>query len=165
MKNFSRNAAGITFLTWLIFSPVPEDKQSSLQVIERVPGGDQSLPFLGKRKKFDLAFHHRLEQHFPDWEARIDYQKKQEELYKSARKKKYEIKRLRMLDSNRYYTKEELDAIAYFEGTDNYAEYQDLKTRPNIFDTRQSFLLKMHDDNMRNQFLEAYNRKDNSFTN
>ena len=39
---------------------------------------------LGKRKKFDLAFHRRLEQHFPDWEELMNYQKKQEKLYNSA---------------------------------------------------------------------------------
>jgi len=31
---------------------------------------------LGKRKKFNIGFHRRLEQYFPDWKNRIDYQKK-----------------------------------------------------------------------------------------
>jgi hypothetical protein len=34
---------------------------------------------LRKRKKFDITFHRRLEQHFPDWVERMAYQKKQEE--------------------------------------------------------------------------------------
>ena len=32
---------------------------------------------LSKRKKFDLAFHRRLERYFPDWKEQMDYQKKQ----------------------------------------------------------------------------------------
>ena len=30
------------------------------------------------KKKFDAAFHRRLEQHFPDWQGRIDSQRKQD---------------------------------------------------------------------------------------
>ena len=65
----------------------------------------EDYPFLGKRKKFDLDFHHQLEQYFPDWKERMDYQKKQEEFYKSAMKRKREIKRLRLLDNKDWYSK------------------------------------------------------------
>ena len=67
----------------------------------RICGGDGESRLalvLGKRKKFDLAFHRRLEQHFPDWEERMAYQKKQAEFYKSAMRKKKEIVKLRMAD-------------------------------------------------------------------
>ncbi len=118
-------------------------------------GGREDYSFLGKRKKFNLAYHRRLEKRFPDWQNRIDYQKKQEELYKSAMKKQREIKRLKDV----FYTKEELDAIDYFHGTGIYRKHQDPRVKPNIFDTRQSFLLKMHDDQMRDEFLASFNRK------
>ena len=128
-------------------------------MVEQLRGGESSKK--GKRENFDIAFHRRLEQHFPDWKERMDYQKRQEEIYKSAMRKRNEIKRLRLLENSDFYTKEELDAIAYFEGTGKYAEYQDLRTKPNIFDSRQSFLLKMHDESLRNEFLNSFNRINN----
>ena len=109
------------------------------------------------KKKFDLSFHRRLEKHFPDWDERMSYQKKQEKFYKSARMKQAELRRVRMIDQPSLYTKEELDAIDYVRGTGFYASQQDPKMKPNIYDTRQSFLLKMHDDQMRNAFLNSLN--------
>lgn len=54
-------------------------------------------------------------------------------------------------------TKEELDAVAYFHGTGFYANEQDpLKNpKPSIFDTRQSFLFKMHNSKVRTNFLNS----------
>ena len=121
------------------------------------PGGRQE----SKRKKFDLVLHARLMKTFPDWEQRMGYQKKQEEFYKSAMRKKREIERVKNLDNTRYYTKEELNAINYFHGTGFFQEYQDPKLKPNIFDTRQTFLFKMHDDKLRNEFLNSLNRRNN----
>jgi hypothetical protein len=112
---------------------------------------------LGKRKKFNIVFHRRLEKYFPDWEKRIDYQKKQEKFYKSSQKKRRELKKLRIKERPNVYTKEELDAISYFQGTGIYIRYQDPKTKPNIFDTRQTYLLKMHDPVLRNNFLNSLN--------
>lgn len=86
------------------------------------------------------------------------FQKKQEELYKVAMQKKREIKRLGMIENPKFYTKEELDAIDYFNGTGIYAKYQDIRTKPNIFDTRQSFLRKMHDPIALDNFLDSFNR-------
>lgn len=117
-------------------------------------GGDGTVPKsdsfvfqtgLRKRKKFDMTFHRRLEQHFPDWVERMAYQKKQEEFSKLAMKKKRELKRLRIKENSNFYTKEELDAIDYFQGTGFYQKHQDPELKPNIFDTRQTFLFKMHD--------------------
>jgi len=113
----------------------------------------------GKSKKFNIVFHRRLEKYFPDWKERMDYQKKQEEFYKSAMKRKKEIKRLRLLDNKDYYTKEELDAMDYFNGTGFYQKEQDPKQKPNIFDTRQTFLLKMHNPILRNTFLNSLNSR------
>ena len=74
-------------------------------------------------------------------------------------KRKNEIKRLRLLDNKNYYTKEELDAMDYFNGTGFYQKEQDPKQKPNIFDTRQTFLLKMHNRILRNNFLNSLNSR------
>ena len=131
-------------------------------------GGERSKPEfdsfvlqtgLGKRKKFNIVFHHRLEQHFPDWKGRMDYQEKQEKFYKLAMKRREEINRLRLIDNKYYYTKEELNAINYFYGTGFYQKQQNSELEPNIFDTRQTFLFKMHDRVARNNYLKFSNGK------
>ena len=160
-KNFWSSMFLGYFLFLVSFNVLtPEFHRQSHVVIEQVRGGGrEDYPFLGKRKKFDLDFHHQLEQYFPDWKERIEYQKKQEEFYKSAIKKEREIKRLGLLNNKNWYTKEELDAMAYFNGTGFYQKEQDPSQKPNIFDTRQTFLLKMHDDKLRNNFLNSLNSK------
>lgn len=139
-----------------IQSPTTEpclEKTIGRQTALKICGGDKFFG-LGKRRKFDLAYHRRLEKRFPDWQKRVDYQKKQEELYKSAMKKQREIKRLRIKDV--FYTKEELDAIDYFHGTGIYRKHQDPSVKPNIYDTRQSLLIKMHDPVMCKNFIKTY---------
>ncbi len=95
---------------------------------------------------------------FPDWEGRINYQKNQEEFYKSAMKKQSELKKLRIKATSGFYTKEELDAIDYFHGKGFYAKAQNPNVKPNIFDTRQSFLKKMHNPVMRQNFIKSFKR-------
>ena len=165
-------------LTVLLFDEVPfqkpqnsgifENNISSVLAINSRGGGSKgrSGSFVlqtssGKRKKFNIVFHRRLEKYFPDFNGRMVYQKKQEKFYKSAQKKRRELKKLRIKETPNFYTKEELDAISYFQGTDFYSKHQDPKVKPNIFDTRQSFLLKMHDDKLRNEFLNSFNRRNN----
>ena len=109
----------------------------------------------------DSDLHRRLEKHFPDWEERMSYQEKQAEFYKSALRKKKEIIKLRMIDDSSLYSEEELDSINYFKGKGCYARYQDPSAAPNIFDTRQSFLLKMHDTSAREKFLKSFRRINN----
>ena len=109
-------------------------------------------------QKMDLTLHRLLERHFPDWEERMAYQEKQAKLYKSARKKKKEIIKLRIKDNSSFYSEKELDSIRYFEGKGYYARCQDPSVAPNIFDTRQSFLLKMHNTTAREKFLKSFNR-------
>ena len=119
----------------------------------------RTLPINNRKnkKKFDERFHRKLEQHFPDWQGRIDFQRKQEKFYKSAMKRQAALRGTKMMDIRTRYTKEELDAIAYFQGTSFYQKQRNPKTKPNIFDTRQSFLLKVHDDQMKNAFLNSFN--------
>lgn len=52
-------------------------------------------------------------------------------------------------------TAEEKSSINYFNGTKNYAKYQDPRTLPNIFDTRKTFLKKMGNKQMRERFLQT----------
>ena len=66
-----------------------------------------------------------------------------------------------MKEDPKFYTKEELDAMAYFQGNSIYVKYQDKREKYNIFDTRQSFLLKMHDDKLINDFLNNLNHRKN----
>ena len=72
-------------------------------------------------------------------------------------KRQAELRRTRMIDIPTRYTKEELDAVSYFQGTGFYAKQQDPNLKPNIFDTRQTFLLKMQDKNARTNFLKSFN--------
>jgi hypothetical protein len=112
---------------------------------------------LGKRK-INIVTHRRLEKFFPDWEGRIAYQKNREKIYKAAMIKRREALRLRKKeDFGR--TKDEQDAIDYFLGRDFYQTHQDPIVKPNIFDNRQSFLIKMHDKEMRMNFLKSFNRR------
>ena len=69
-----------------------------------------------------------------------------------------ELKRLRIQKDFNIWTKDKLDAIAYFEGTGFYQKYQDPKLKPNIFDTRQTFLLKMHDPILPRNFLNSFKK-------
>ena len=103
---------------------------------------------------------------FPDWPERVAYQKEQEKFYKSALAKLQELRKLRIPDkySVKLLTVPEKDALDYLKGTGFYKKHQNPKTLPNIFDTRQSFLLKMEDREVRENFLNSYNnrfKKDN----
>ncbi len=98
-----------------------------------------------------------LRKHFPDWEGRMDYQKKQEKFYRSGLARIAEAKRCGVKFK---LTKQEQDALDYFNGQNFYKYYQSLETPPNIFDTRRSFLLKVEKNkNMRENFLKSYNQR------
>ena len=84
----------------------------------------------------------------------MSYQKKQEELYKAAMRKRREAIKMR-LPKNFNRNHEEQEEINYFQGIGIYAQHQDSETKPNIFDTRQSFLRKMYDPILRRNFLNS----------
>ena len=137
-------------------SPASEVACPSQVVVVQFRGGGSS-----DSQKMDSDLHRRLEKYFPDWEERMNYQEKQAEFYKSAIRKKREIIKLRMIDDSSLYSEKELDSINYFEGKGYYGRCQDPSVAPNIFDTRQSFLLKMHDTSAREKFLKSFNRINN----
>ena len=100
-----------------------------------------------------------MKQHFPDWEGRINYQKKRKKSYRSALNRIAEANRFRAIKLK--LTSQEQDALDYFNGENFYSYYQSLETPPNIFDTRSSFLLKVEkNQEMRENFLKAYNRRE-----
>lgn len=109
-----------------------------------------------KTKKFNLLFHIALRKEFPNWPDRTDYQKKQEQFYRSAMKKQEACRNLRIRNPTEFYTKQELDSIDYFHGTGFYARQQSIDVKPNIYDTRESFLHKMHCRDSREKFLKSY---------
>jgi len=102
-----------------------------------------------------------LRKYFPDWPERVEYQNRQLEFFQSSEKKLREAARLRFSKDlkSKILTKDEKDAFDYFGGTGFYPSHQDIKTPPNIFDTRETFLNKMQDSEMRDNFLKAYNRR------
>jgi len=97
-----------------------------------------------------------LKKHFLDSNEGINYQKKQAKFYRSALSKISEAKRLGMSNSLKL-TSQEQDAFDYYNGKNFYSSYQNVKTSPNIYDTRKSFLLKMENQEMGEKFLKDYN--------
>lgn len=98
--------------------------------------------------------------HFPDFEAKASLEKQRAIIYRRAVKKIQEYQIIYPLLNNyqKWLTAEEKSAIEYFHGTGIDKKFQDPKTRPNILDTRKSFLKKMENLEMREKFLESYNR-------
>ena len=104
-----------------------------------------------------------LEKFFPDYPQRINYQRKQSKLYKSAIAKMKEAKKFSRLSFQQSLTFEEQDALNYFNGDGPYKKHQDPATPPNLFDTRNSFLTKMRNKEMRQKFLKYYNENKHTF--
>jgi hypothetical protein len=65
-----------------------------------------------------------------------------------------------MQDRKKLLSPEEQDAINYFTGQVFYRSQQDFRTKPNMFDTRESFLFKMHNESNRNRFLKSLQESD-----
>ena len=118
-------------------------------------GGNRKYP-----KNFDKNFHRILRKGFPDSKRRIEFEKSQLEFYKSARSKLYKTPSMLMKDKMKLLSPQEHNAINYFTGQGSYRSQQDFRTEPNIFDTRESFLIKMHDESNRNKFLKSLKKFD-----
>jgi hypothetical protein len=118
-------------------------------------GGNQKYP-----SNFDKNFHRILQKGFPDSKRRVEFEESQCKFYNSARSKLYRTPALTMQDRNKLLSPEEQDAINYFTGQAFYRSQQDFRTKPNMFDIRESFLLKMHDESNRNPFLKSLQESD-----
>jgi len=137
---------------------------SSVQSVVTLNGGAQNrssenTPKISVPQALEQTINRRemLRKHFPDWEERMDYQKKQKKVYRSGLARIAEAKGVRVKFKP---TKQEQDAFYYFNGQNFYKYYQSLETPPNIYDTRWSFLLKVEKNkNMRENFLKSYNRR------
>ena len=132
-------------------NPEFHSEDNSITLVNSLRGG-------GNRKypsNFDKNFHKILRKGFPDSKRRIQFEKSQLEFYNSARSKLYRVPTLSMKDKIRLLSPEEHDAINYFTGQGFYRSQQDFRTEPNIFDTRESFLIKMHNESNRNRFLKS----------
>ena len=149
------------------YHPTTTSPSYTEQIIPKIRSGSEPMKTmvtirtsLGKKIKIDMIAHRRVENFFPDLEERMTYQKNRENVYQKAMSKRQEALRLRVKeDFNR--TKDEQDAIDYFLGKGFYQTYQDPSSEPNIFDNRQSFLIKMHNTEMRMNFLEKFHRRYN----
>ena len=130
--------------------------QNSITLVNSLrSGGNRKYP-----RNFDKNFHRILRKRFPDFKRRIEFEKSQLEFYNSARLKLYGTPTLSMKDKIRFLSPQERDAINYFTGQGFYRSQQDFRTKPNIFDTRESFLIKMHDESNRNRFLKSLKESD-----
>ena len=118
-------------------------------------GGNRKYP-----RNFDKNFHRILRKGFPDSKRRIEFEKSQLEFYNSARSKLYRDATLSMKDKMRLLSSQEHDAINYFTDQGFYRSQQDFRREPNIFDTRESFLIKMHNESNRNRFLKSLKESD-----
>jgi len=105
-------------------------------------------------------FKEMLAKHFPDSAERLALEREQIGIYSKAAKKLKEYQKLKPLlkPHEKWLTDEEKFAIEYFHGKGIYKKYQDPKTPSNLFDTRQTFLKKMENEEMRRKFLENSNR-------
>ena len=101
-----------------------------------------------------------LARYFPDWDARLSVEKQQAIIYNKATKKLKAYKNFNPLLKNpeKLLTDDEKFAIDYFHGRGTFKKSHDPKTRPNLYDTRQTFLNKMENQEMRQEFLESYNK-------
>lgn len=106
----------------------------------------------------DIVTYRRLDIFFPDWKERITYQENREKVYKAAMLKRREALRLRKKEDFGP-TKDEQDALDYFLGAGFYQTYQDPSVKPNIFDNRHSFLIKVHNKEMRRDFMNSWNKR------
>ena len=108
-----------------ICKPIPYESVSHLQdthyqdqkivtVLQTPSGG-------GQDDKRDVGRKILLEKLFPDWPDRVDFQKNQQKLFDSGRKKLISAKRVRVKIK---ITPEEQDTFDYFSGTGFYKKYQ-----------------------------------------
>ena len=170
--NSNRLLIIMLFLGCLVLAPFANNENqshlnsSSIPVVRKLTGGASESSELGPKMAFNqvrtINKREMLKKHFPDWERRINYQNQQLEFWQSGRRKIRDGKRAKLNEKQilQLFTRQEKDAFDYFNGTGFYNYHQDVKTPPNIFDTRSSFLLKVEKNReMREKFLKYYNRR------
>jgi hypothetical protein len=170
MKSLIRLTIIFFFIILWVLNPIPfvsfEDivnphSISQSQEITYVRGG--AFDPLQKKNNSSKIPKIILEKYFPDWDNRVNFQNHQFQFQflQSGRKKIQEADRLRLSDINKVklLKPEEKDAFDYLNGTEVYKYHQDVTNPSNIFDTRDSFLAKMQNSEMRNNFLKSSSRR------
>lgn len=141
MKNTNRIFVLLLFGILWICKPIPYEDVVRNQLVRQevldLKGGSQ---YSTGRSSIGMKI--LLENLFPDWSERVDYQKKQEKFLQSGRKKLREGNRLRMKIK---LTPQEQEAFDYFNGTGFSEKYQNPKT--------------MEDPEVRTTFLNSYNNR------
>jgi hypothetical protein len=128
---------------------------NSISVVTSLSGGNQKYP-----SNFDKNFHRVLQKGFPDSKRRVEFEESQRKFYNSALSKLDRTPTLTMQNKKKLLSPEEQDAINYFTSQVLYRSQQDFRTKPNMFDTRESFLFKMHNESNRNRFLKSLQESD-----
>ena len=142
---------------WPFERSLNSSKTYCIEKTQMVRGGSDPL----QRKAKSKIPKKILRKYFPDFPERVEYQNRRLEFLQSSKKKLREADRLRLSDDfkSKLLTEDEKDALNYFGGTGFYKYHQDLTTPPNGFDTRETFLNKIQDSEMRNNFLKTYNQR------
>ena len=87
ITRFGGQKAGVSLMAIFIFNSLVTDPSEILVNSTSINSDLNEIVLVKNKKNFDLSFHRKLEKHFPDWAERMNYQKKQENFYKSAMKK------------------------------------------------------------------------------
>jgi hypothetical protein len=148
----------IIFIGWLTIFLIPNifsvktSNQKLNETVYTISGGSRDQV---------EEFQEMLARHFPDWDKRLSVEKEQAIIYNKAIKKLKANKNFNPLLENteKGLTDEEKFSLDYFYGRGICEKLQDPKTSPNIYDTRQTFLKKMENQEMRQKFLESYNQR------
>lgn len=93
---------------------------------------------------------------------RAAYQRDQARIYINAKRRFLEAKKTKMQRVVKF-TDEEQNAIDYFNGKGIYKYYQSIDTKPNKFDTKQTYLKKMENLEVREKILNCIHLNPNVF--
>ena len=171
---FALNCLLVFFGGWVILSSLPAPtvnwESNTNKSIYKLSGGgtgqsysnDYSSQLTRRSQKSDSnEFQKMLETYFPDWDARLGIEKRQAIIYRKATKKleAYKIVYPTLNNPENILTREEQLAIDYFHGRGVCGKYQDPTISINIYDTRKTFLRKMENPKMRQEFLDYYNQQ------
>lgn len=121
----------------------------------QLSGGSDSKRDKPLDYRFDEDLHSKWYYTFPDMLSRTKYESKQIKIVQGWNKKCEEARKFSTRKPLKP-TQEEQNAIDYFNGTGMFSNYQKLSTPPNKYDTRNSFVKKMHSRSVREKFFQRY---------
>ena len=104
---------------------------------------------------FNTQFHKLLKSNFLEWKERAEYERVHRKLYDKAHIK-IRMYKFFSNDLDKILTSEEIDAVNYVLDWGIYKYSRHYGQKISIFDTKESFLFKMHNEHKRNAFLKTY---------